>query len=96
MNILNNLVTIICNNLVRIAITLLFQARHFIIFTLFAWQEGLAKFLAPCVSFIEKELAAGSSVLVHCLAGAHRYLLIFFNIYKQKIITGQAQLVSYA
>ena len=37
------------------------------------FQDGLAKFLSPCVSFIEAELAAGHSVLVHCLAGAHRY-----------------------
>ena len=38
-------------------------------------QEGLAKFLSPCISFIEAELAMGRSVLVHCLAGAHRSLL---------------------
>ena len=39
------------------------------------FQEGLAKFLSPCISFIEAELAMGRSVLVHCLAGAHRSLL---------------------
>ena len=62
-----------------IAITLLVQSQtSYSIVILFVWQEGLAKFLDPCVSFIEKELAKGSSVLVHCLAGAHRSQLMKF------------------
>ena len=52
---------------------------------LFIWQEELAKFLGPCVSFIEKELAAGSSVLVHCLAGAHRSQLMKFLAAKKQL-----------
>ena len=35
-------------------------------------KVDLEKFLSPMVSFITGEISAGRSVLVHCLAGAHR------------------------
>ena len=35
-------------------------------------EAELPRFLSPLISFLEAELAAGRSVLVHCLAGAHR------------------------
>ena len=34
-------------------------------------EAELPRFLSPLISFLEAELAAGRSVLVHCLAGAH-------------------------
>ena len=44
-------------------------------------QDKLVKFLSPCVAFIEAELGAGRSVLVHCLAGAHRSELKIINFF---------------
>lgn len=35
-------------------------------------DAGILRFVAPCFEFIDRALAAGGSVLVHCLAGAHR------------------------
>eukprot|EP00930_Biecheleria_cincta_P100187 TRINITY_DN91802_c0_g1_i1.p1 TRINITY_DN91802_c0_g1~~TRINITY_DN91802_c0_g1_i1.p1 ORF type:complete len:294 (-),score=49.98 TRINITY_DN91802_c0_g1_i1:9-860(-) len=35
-------------------------------------QRGAARILAPLLGFVEEALAEGSSVLIHCLAGAHR------------------------
>ena len=34
--------------------------------------EGVLKFFSPVHSFIDKAMAAGQNVMVHCLAGAHR------------------------
>ena len=36
------------------------------------YQEELVKFLSPMLAFIDSHIQAGQSVLVHCLAGAHR------------------------
>jgi protein tyrosine/serine phosphatase len=35
-------------------------------------EQQIAKFLSPLLNFVDKSLAAGRSVLIHCLAGAHR------------------------
>ncbi|CAM9745728.1 unnamed protein product [Ectocarpus fasciculatus] len=35
-------------------------------------HESIVAFVAPVLAFVEGALAAGGSVLVHCLAGAHR------------------------
>ena len=35
-------------------------------------KKGILRFFYPFLNFVEKELEAGNSVLIHCLAGAHR------------------------
>ena len=35
-------------------------------------NEGILRFYQPYFDFIEKLVANGKNVLVHCLAGAHR------------------------
>ena len=42
-------------------------------------EAELPRFLSPLITFLEAELAAGRSVLVHCLAGAHRSELRIIN-----------------
>ena len=52
---------------------------QYLTFDIADWQRhcgasdaGLAAFVAPLFAFIDAALAQGGSVLVHCLAGAHR------------------------
>ena len=35
-------------------------------------EDGVRKFLYPMLAFLEDTLESGSSILLHCLAGAHR------------------------
>ena len=37
-----------------------------------ATEKELQMFLLPVLQFIERELSSGHSILIHCLAGAHR------------------------
>ena len=52
---------------------------HYLTFDIADWSKhcgasdaGVAAFVAPLFAFIDAALAQGGSVLVHCLAGAHR------------------------
>jgi len=35
-------------------------------------DEGVLRFFNPIFSFVEQQTELGNSILIHCLAGAHR------------------------
>lgn len=61
--------------------------------------EGVARFFAPLLGWVAQELAAGESILIHCLAGAHRAgtaavaCLMFFAGLKADEATKQAHAI---
>lgn len=61
--------------------------------------EGVARFFAPFLGWVAQELAAGESILIHCLAGAHRAgtagvaCLMFFDGLKADEATTRAKAI---